>query len=210
MKKLFTKFAPALALLAVLGAAQTAKADEVTVTGTSTGSFSGGNAGSFLTFTGQTFTATTALGTGAFSGADRLGTFTLTTAPLQSLTGNFTMTLTFVAPAGITGGQASMPFTAVVSGSVSTAANVGGAVITFNNPQQTFSFANASGSGSFTITLPNFITVQSGDTAQLEARLTGSQTSAVPEPATMILLGTGLAGVAAKVRKRRKGEAESA
>ena len=33
-----------------------------------------------------------------------------------------------------------------------------------------------------------------------------AQITAVPEPATMILLGTGLAGAAASIRKRRKGE----
>lgn len=197
-------FAMSIALLAILAAGQTiAKADPVTVSGTSSGTVTG-TAAEFLSFTGNSFSATTAGGVGSFSGADRIGTFTLLSSPGETpVNGNFTLNLTFTAPAGIDGGQGAV-YTATVSGTISTP-NVGGVQIVFDNPVQTFTFENGTASGTFSIELPKLF-VQSGDTANLTAGLTGNQTSAVPEPATMILLGTGLAGVAARIRKRRKGE----
>jgi hypothetical protein len=203
MKNFATMLKPlamSIALLAIFGAAQVAKADPVTVSGSSSGTVTG-TAANFLSFTGNTFTATTAGGVGSFSGADRIGTFVLSSAVGETpVNGTFMLNLTFTSPSGIEGGQATT-FTATVSGTISTP-NVGGVSIVFDNPVQTFTFSNASGSGSFSITLPN-VFVQSGDTANLTAGLTGNQT-AVPEPATMLLLGTGLAGVAARIRKRRK------
>jgi hypothetical protein len=83
------------------------------------------------------------------------------------------------------------------------------------------SFALGNGSNFFTFTTINnqriasvsFTTtvavgMQLDDVRQV--RIGGAQLdrTPVPEPATMILLGTGLAGIAAKVRKRRKGEPE--
>jgi hypothetical protein len=197
---MFKPLAMGIALIAIFGAGQIAKADPVTVSGTSSGTVTG-TAASFLTFTGNNFTATTAGGVGSFSGTDRIGTFVLSSSIGETpVNGAFTLNLTFTAPSGINGGQAAT-YTATVSGTISTP-NVGGVSIVFDNPVQTFTFANASGAGSFSITLPN-IFVQSGETANLTAGLNGNQT-AVPEPATMLLLGTGLAGVAARIRKRRK------
>lgn len=195
-------FALSIALLAIFAAGQTiAKADPITVSGTSSGTVTG-TAAQFLSFQGNTFTATTAGGIGSFSGANRIGTFFLAPAPGETpVSGNFTLNLTFTAPSGINGGQGAT-YTATVSGVVSTT-GAGGVEVVFDNPNQTFTFSNASGSGSFTIELANNIFVQSGMQANLTAGLRGEQTP-VPEPATMILLGTGLAGVAARIRKRRK------
>jgi len=202
---MFKSLAMGVALIAIFGVGQIAKADPVTVSGTSTGTVTG-TAASFLTFTGNTFSATTAGGVGSFSGTNRIGTFALSsTAGETPVSGNFTLNLTFTAPSGIDGGPATT-YTATVSGTISTP-TVGGVEIVFDNPNQTFTFTNANGSGTFTVELANNLFVQSGNTANLTAGLRGDQTP-VPEPATMLLLGTGLAGVAARIRKRRKNAQE--
>lgn len=176
-----------------------ARADEVTISGSTTGTVSGVPQ---LTFTGNNFTGTTALGVGALSGSNSLGSFFLSTAPTQALSGSFSLNVTFTVPTGIAGGQGTS-YTATITGSVSPNIDQGGVLVHFNNPTQTFTFNNANGAGSFTLTLAD-VFVQTGRSAQLTAGFTGQQ-NPIPEPMTMLLFGTGLAGVAAKVRRRRLG-----
>ncbi len=194
-------FALSLFAIAFIVMAQgVARADEVTISGFTSGTVTGVPQ---ITFAGNTFTGTTALGVGSLSGANRLGTFTLGTSnPDVPASGTFTLDITFTAPTGINGGQMTT-YTATVTGSVSTA-NEGGVFVNFNQPPggTVFTFSNGTTTGSFTLRIAD-VFVQSGQIANLTAGFTGSQQTTVPEPMTMILFGTGLTGIAAAARKRR-------
>jgi hypothetical protein len=196
--RIFRSTALAVALLVILGATQSsARADEVTISGSTAGATSV----PFLGFTGNQFTGTTALGIGSLSGANSLGQLTLATAPLELIGGVFQLNITFTAPTGIAGGQGTN-YIATVLGSISPNVDQGGVNIHFQNPTQTFTFSDGLNTGSFSLTVADLF-VQTGRSANLTAGITGQQ-APVPEPATLLLLGTGVAGVAAKLRARRK------
>jgi len=216
--------AKCLALLVVLVFAHgMARADEITVQGFTNGCFGAGcippqtSAQQTapllgLTYNNSIFMGTTAGGFLAIGDMPRppgtqntnnLGSFTLEPTPAAYTGQMFTLRVTFTLPAGINGSNTST-FSAVLTGTVM-ADHTGGVFVDFNNAPIVFTFSNAQATGSFSFNV-NDVSVIAGGIVPVTGNITGAQQTPrmVPEPASLLLFGSGLLGVGAGLRHRRR------
>jgi hypothetical protein len=185
--------------------AMTAYADVITVTGTTQGNFNGGTTatnvglgstilgGPALEFQGQAFS--TPVTTGAAPIQVTVGSFDLHTFSFFNFGGDtFNLLVTFTAPPGAPGGP--QTFTANLSGIVTILPNEV-IQIDFNNIPQVFGYNG----GTFSFSVNDIVNLN--EQAAFVNLTANVSATATPEPLSMLLLGSGLAGLGVKLRKRR-------
>jgi len=213
-----------------------ARADEIFIAGFTNGCFGtacapGASATSAgLVFSNSTFSGTTANGFRGIGGNpnpgsnfNNLGSISLSTAP-NSYNTPFTLQVTFTAPQGFNGSNTAV-FTATITGTVRSD-NTGGVFVDFNNTPLVFTFndpncepnpeaqppsagSTTCGAGSFSFVV-NDVSIDPGQTVSITGHVIGGQEpTAVPEPASIFLLGTGLVGLTHAARKKFKRDKSS-
>lgn len=126
------------------------------------------------------------------------GTLSVSTAVKQAVNTTFALLLTFVNP-----DSPAAVFEAAIRGTISTSLTTGGLHVSFDPSVVTVPFNDpATGqSGNMTIYADNLSLARSGSSAALTGFIV---TEPVPEPGTLILLGSGMLGLVARRRKLRK------
>ena len=217
-----------LALTIFTVGASAVRADEVFFSGSTLGCFGPGCVPGAsatllgLTYVNSTFSGTTAggfLGIGNMPGTpnlDNLGSFALSSMP-ATYNSTFTLRVTFSDPQGIAGGP-STNYSATLTGQVITT-DIGGVRLEFDQTPILFTFSDTNcgattipgqqttcGNGSFLFRVNDTslsvgrITPLTGD---IISAVVTPQGQPVPEPGALLLLGTGLTGLGAGLRRYR-------